>query len=136
MNANAPVSTPSHPIQGQLLRLSEHRAVAIYLREGATWVADFVDGQGVLIDVNTWFRFNCGTLANSYVTRRIARESALPLSAELVAQIEALHRTTEPLQLRTPVRWMNAIFALLPRGRMAMLLAGRLVARRSRQSRS
>ena len=35
-------SPPS--IQGQLLRVSEHRAVAIYLREGTTWVADFVDG--------------------------------------------------------------------------------------------
>lgn len=136
MNANAHASTPSRRIQGQLLRLSEHRAVAIYLREGSTWVADFVDGQGVLIDVNTWFRFNCGTLANSCVARRIARESALPLPAELVAQIDALHRAAEPLQPRTTVRWINAMVALLPRGRMAMLLAGRLLARRSRQSRS
>ena len=136
MNASPHMSKSSRPIQGQLLRLSEHRAVAIYLREGSTWVADFVDGQGVLIDVNTWFRFNCGTLANTFVSRRITRESALPLPEELVAQIEALHRATEPVGPRTPVRWMNAIFALLPRSRMAMLLAGRLLARRSRQSRS
>jgi hypothetical protein len=135
MNASMRAARPSGSIQGQLLRMSEHRAVAIYLREGSTWVADFVDGHGVLVDVDTWFRFNCGSLANPYAARRIALESALPLPAELIARIEALHRATEPLRTRTPVRWMNAIFALLPRGRMAMVIAGRLLARRSRQSR-
>ena len=135
MDASMHAARPSVSIQGQLLRMSEHRAVAIYLREGSTWVADFVDGQGVLVDVDTWFRFNCGSLANPYVARRIALESALPLPAELVARIEALHHATEPFSPRTPVRWMNAIFALLPRGRMAMLIAVRFLARRSRRSR-
>ena len=107
-------SPPS--IQGQLLRVSEHRAVAIYLREGTTWVADFVDGQGVLIDVNTWFRFNCGSLANPYVARRIALESALPLPEELIVKIEALHRAKQPRTDKRPP-WTSAIFALLPRSR-------------------
>ncbi|MEO8751732.1 MAG: hypothetical protein ABI624_03545 [Casimicrobiaceae bacterium] len=136
MNTSMRAARPSGSIQGQLLRMSEHRAVAIYLREGSTWVADFVDGQGVLVDVDTWFRFNCGSLGNPYVARRIALESALPLPVELVARIEALHHTTEPLRPRIPVRWISAIFALLPRGRMAMLLAGRCLARRPRESRS
>ena len=112
---HAASSSPS--IQGQLLRVSEHRAVAIYLRKGRTWVADFVDGQGVLIDVNTWFRFNCGSLANPYVSRRIALESALPLPEELVVKIEALHRANQLLGPRKRPPWMSVLFPLLPRTR-------------------
>ena len=82
---------PVGSIQGQLLRLSDHRAVAIYLRTGSIWVADFIDGEGVLIDASTWFRFNCGTLANAYALRRMALESAIPLSAEVIERIEELH---------------------------------------------
>ncbi len=80
-----------HKLQGQMLRLGEHHAVAIYLRDGVIWVADFVDGQGVLVDANTWFRFNCGNLANSHSLRRMALESAIPISSELGMRIEALH---------------------------------------------
>jgi hypothetical protein len=36
-----------HPIQGQLLRLSERREVAIYLRNDTLWIADFIDGHGI-----------------------------------------------------------------------------------------
>ena len=78
-------------IQGQLLRLSTHRVVAIYLRDGAAWVAEFVDGQGVLWEVPTWLQFNCGTTANAYATHRAALESAIPLSADIVSRIEQLH---------------------------------------------
>ena len=66
-------------IQGQLLRLSTHHTVAIYLRQGSLWVADFIDDQRALIDANAWFRFNCGSLANSHARRRMALESAIPL---------------------------------------------------------
>ena len=55
-----------------MLRLSEYHAVAIYLRDGVVWVADFIDGQGALVDANTWFRFNCGNLDNSHALRRMA----------------------------------------------------------------
>ena len=103
------------PIQGQLLRLSEHRAVAIYLREGSTWVADFVDGQGVLVDVNTWFRFNCGTFANTHAARRMALESAIPLSAELIARIEALHHAPFAPRGQTLAQLVEVIRAALSR---------------------
>ena len=79
-------------IQGQLLRLSAHHTVAIYLREGALWVADFIDGQGELVDASIWIRFNCGSLSNSHALRRMTLESAIPLSTDLVARIEGLHR--------------------------------------------
>jgi hypothetical protein len=121
--ARAPRSSRS--IQGQLLRLSEHRAVAIYLRDGSTWVADFVDGQGVLVDVDTWVRFNCGTIANPHASRRIARESAIPLSAELTARIESLHQPTVARRGGTLSRWMDAISAAVLRGRFAMRVAYR-----------
>jgi hypothetical protein len=78
-------------VQGQLLRLSARREVAIYLREGALWVADFIDGQGEIVDPVSWFRFNCGGLTTSRARLRMIRESAMPLSAELIARIERLH---------------------------------------------
>jgi hypothetical protein len=83
----------SAAIQGQLLRVSERREVAIYLRKDTLWVADFIDGHGALIDAATWFRFNCGMPATSYARRRMVFESTIPLSAQLVARIEYLHRS-------------------------------------------
>ena len=118
-------------IQGQLLRLSEHRAVAIYLREGSTWVADFVDGRGILVDVGTWFRFNCGTLANSHASRRIALESGIPLSAELVAQIETLHRAPEKRRGEPLARMLAAFAPVLLWSRFLMRVTSRYRRRRS-----
>jgi hypothetical protein len=79
-------------IQGQLLRLSERREVAIYLRDGTLWIADFIDGSGELIEPAAWFRFNCGTPSARRARRRMLLESALPLSIDLAARIECLHR--------------------------------------------
>jgi hypothetical protein len=78
-------------IQGQLLRRSDRRQVAIYLRNGEIWIADFIDGIGELTDPAAWFRFNCGTAWAPHAVRRMLLESAMPLSAELVARIERLH---------------------------------------------
>ena len=96
MMSNSPALTDHAPnlsgsIQGQVLRISTHRTVAIYLRQGSLWVADFIAGQGTLVEANTWFRFNCGSPANSHALRRMALESAIPLSADLVQRIEDLH---------------------------------------------
>ncbi len=91
MDATINVDADNGPIQGQLLRLSERREVAIYLRGGRLWVADFVDGYGELIEPETWFRFNCGS-SGRQTLRRMVLESALPLSTEIMAKIESLHR--------------------------------------------
>jgi len=80
------------PLQGQILRRSERREVAIVLLEDRLWIADFVDGEGQLVDAATWVRFNCGA-ASAEVRRRMALESALPLSDELITRIEALYRS-------------------------------------------
>ena len=78
------------PIQGQLLRLTERREVAIFLSEGALWVADFIDGEGELIDAVSWFRFHCAALSTAHARHRMVLESAIPLSDELVKRIELL----------------------------------------------
>ena len=78
------------PIQGQLLRLSERREVAIFLCDGALWIADFVDGDGELIDAVTWFQFHCAALSTADARHRMILESGIPLSDELVARIEML----------------------------------------------
>lgn len=78
-------------MQGQVLRLSERREVAIFLRDGALWAADFVDGDGALMDAITWFRyFNCSAKATADARRRLILESATPLSEDLVERIERL----------------------------------------------
>jgi hypothetical protein len=112
-------------IQGQMLRLSEHHAVAIYLWDGAMWIADFVDGQGALVDANTWFRFHCGTLANSHALRRMALESAIPISPELSQRIEALHIEAVAREGQDPVGLFKAFITRLRPGRLATLLASR-----------
>jgi hypothetical protein len=123
---------PGH-IQGQMLRLSEHHAVAIYLRDGVMWIADFVDGRGALVDANTWFRFNCGTLANSHALRRMALESATPISLELSERIEALHRAAVYGRGQDLVGLVKAFITSLRRGRLVALVAGRFRRRRSRE---
>ena len=80
------------PIQGQLLRLSARREVAIYLFDGMLWIADFIDGQGELFEPETWFRFNCGAPDTREAQRRMLLESGLPLSGDIAMKIEELHR--------------------------------------------
>jgi len=91
------VDHPSNrPIQGQLLRFSRRRQVAIYLRGDTLWVADFIDGRGEIIDAKTWFRFNCASSGPTNMRRRMVLESAMPLSTELVERVERLHRLHGP----------------------------------------
>ena len=82
-----------YALQGQILRLSERREVAIYLRNDKLWVADFIDGCGELIDAVTWFRFNCGSSASPHARRRMAAESGIPLYEQLEKRIEELHHS-------------------------------------------
>ena len=131
MRIDEDLEVPS-PLQGQLLRRSERREVAIFLRDQSLWIADFIDGQGELIDAPTWFRFNCGELSNSHARRRMVLESAIPLSEDLVERIERL-----PLQAPGPkrgamVRLAEIIVAHLPRSRLASLVASRLRRRQRR----
>jgi hypothetical protein len=82
-------------IQGQVLRRSARREVAIYLRGTVLWVADFIDGDGQIVDAATWIRFNCGSASAYLARRRMVRESAIPVSRELSMRIERLHQARE-----------------------------------------
>ena len=103
-------STSASPIQGSLLRLSEHREVAIYLREGAGWVADFHNGRATLHSVSEWYSNGSGrTLVHAQ--RRNAVEPVSPLPDEVVRRIESLHRRMEEPTVGPAVR--RALVALL-----------------------
>jgi hypothetical protein len=121
-------------IQGQLLRRSERREVANYLRKGALWVADFIDGDGELIDAVTWFRFNCGTPFGSHARRRMILESAMPLSGQLAARIESLHRSSTVRKRGALGRLVQAIAACMPRNRLTRILRRPLGQRPTRQA--
>ena len=116
-------------LQGQLLRQNERREVAIFLRDGALWVADFIDGEGKLVDAITWFRFNCGALSSPHAQRRMVLESAIPLYPELVARIGRLHDPAIGRKRGAVVRLLRAIVADQARSRLAAIVA-RLLARR------
>jgi hypothetical protein len=120
-------------IQGQLLRQSERREVAIFLRHGVLWVADFIDGEGKLIDATTWFRFNCGALSSPHARRRMVLESAIPLSAQLIARIGRLH---EPATMRKRgiVGWLlEAVASRQRQERLEAMVAWLLARRRTHQ---
>ena len=119
-----------------MLRLSEHHAAAIYLRDGQMWIADFIDGQGMLVDATTWFRFNCGTLANSHSLRRMTLESAMPISSTLAERIDELHRASVVQRSRTLGRLLGTIAANLPRSLWLTMAARRVRRRRSQQAHS
>jgi hypothetical protein len=87
---NPAEDTASPMLQGQVIRRSRHRQAAIVLLDGRLWVADFIDGEGVLVEAAVWFRFNCGTPSSASACSRMALESAVPLSAELVRKIGRL----------------------------------------------
>jgi hypothetical protein len=124
----------ARPIQGQLLRQSERREVAIFLRDGTLWVADFIDGQGQVIDATTWFRFNCGTLTTSHARRRMVLESAIPLSEELVERIGRLQQPTMVQKGGSMIRLVEALAARLPRSRFAAMVTKRFGRRRTRSA--
>jgi hypothetical protein len=129
-----PEPRSTRPIQGQLLRQSERREVAIFLRDGALWVADFIDGQGVLIDAVTWFRFNCGALSTAHARRRMILEAATPLSQELADRIERLHHPPTMRKHSALFRLVEAIAARRRQSRLAILLARRFGQRRKHQA--
>jgi hypothetical protein len=81
-------------LTGQVLRRTRRREAAIFLHAGSLWVADFIDGDGEIVDAATWVRFHCGGAAFDSAWRRMAQESAVPLTPELQRRILSLLRWT------------------------------------------
>lgn len=96
------------PLQSNLLRLSERREIAIYLRDGAAWVADFNDGRGELYTAGAWCGMG-GSRMLAHAQRRCEVETISPLPDEVVQRIESLHRRMEKAVVGPALRRALAI---------------------------
>ena len=90
MNTN-PEQNNSSPLYGSLLRISARREIAIYLRAGTAWVADFKGSHGEISTAGAWFALN----QDRWVLRRAALDAVTPLPQDIEEQIEHLHRRME-----------------------------------------
>ena len=86
MNGNRGRNEAAAP-NGSLLRLGDEREVAIYQRDGVSWIADFRGGRGELFTVGEWFALNRGRS----VSLRAARCPITHLPAVVIERIERLH---------------------------------------------
>jgi hypothetical protein len=86
---------------------------AIFLHDDALWVADFIDGQGELVDAITWFRFHCGSLSTGQARRRMVLDDATPLSEEVVDRIAHLRRPAAAPARAAAMRFFGGITAHL-----------------------
>jgi hypothetical protein len=110
MNAEPQVrSTP--PIEGYMIALDAGHSVAIYERDGKSYVAEFRDGVGEFAYAHTWFRFHAEVLKYCR-NRRIMDHSSMPLPAETLEKIERLHSESESRQQRMLAMPRNAAAAV------------------------
>jgi len=89
MNSNREPEAASN-LHGSLLRLGNQREIAIYLREGTAWVADFRGGRGNVSTAGAWFALN----QDRWALRRATLDAVTPLPADIVRRVEYLHRHT------------------------------------------
>ena len=100
----------SETINGSLLRVNDGRSVAIYLRDGIAWVAEFRGSRGRLLSVGEWHCFHARGVAHAQ--RRGEVEILSPIPGDAIARIEALHRRLGELNDH-PLRPKTAIPAAL-----------------------
>lgn len=87
MNSNREAEAASN-LHGSLLKLGNQREIAIYLRDGTAWVADFRGGRGEVSTAGAWFTLN----QDRWALRRATLDAVTPLPADVVQRIENLHR--------------------------------------------
>lgn len=117
------VAAPS--IDGNLLHLGEAHWVAIYRREGSSWVAEFRNGHCQLTDAATWFRVPAGALMSCHRWRAATLDTMQALTPELIDRIEQLHRRREhrpadrrealPAAAGTVERWLSTLARIVAR---------------------
>lgn len=116
MNSN-PVRNNTSPLNGNLLRLGGSREIAIYLRNGAAWVAEFKNGRGAVSSLSAWFSLYGRTLVHAQ--RRGEVDIMSPIPEDVVARIERIHlRMEERKDVPTTWRSLAALAGEL-RGRLA-----------------
>lgn len=87
MNTNQEQNGASR-LNGNLLRLSDQREIAIYLRDNMAWVAEFNNGRANVSTASHWFSANRG----GRVLRQMDLTSIVPLPDDVMEQIERLHQ--------------------------------------------
>ena len=95
-------------MNGNLLRLGEARAIAIYRRGGLAWIAEFSGGRGELHSPGAWFALNAPCSA---VRARL--DGLEPLPADVIGKLEALHAAAERSPLADAVAWLGGALATL-----------------------
>jgi hypothetical protein len=116
-------------VTGNLLRLGEGHEVAIYMREGSCWVAEFRDGRCQLLDAATWFRSPGAPMMSCHRWRAAALDTMQRLPPEIVDRIERLHRQRAQFAVDRPIDWSAPLRAA--RRWIAVLASIRGVKRRS-----
>ena len=84
MNTN-PERNNISPLSGNFLRLGERREIAIYLRDGSAWVAEFKKGHGDVYNVSAWFSLYGRALVNAQRREEVSIISPIP--EDVVARI-------------------------------------------------
>lgn len=113
MNAN-PRNGAASRIQGSLLRPRGGREVAIYLRDGVPWIAEFQDGSDQVFAASEWMSVDGRKLA--YAQRRGELESESPIPADVMVRIERLHRRFQGSRSNAVVRALAQIVGARPAG--------------------
>ena len=88
---------------GNLLRFSETREIAIYQRDGVAWIADFRGARAELFTACEWFALN----GHGSLVRRAGPASIVPLPADVIERIERLHGAKD----RAPLAALGAQLA-------------------------
>jgi hypothetical protein len=77
-------------LHGSFFRLGERHEIAIYVRDGVPYLAEFRSGHGELYGVGAWFSLH----SRGSALRRAAPEPVMPIPPEVAERIERLHRVT------------------------------------------
>lgn len=88
-------------INGHLIVADGAHSIAMYERNGVSWIAEFHDGHGEVMNANAWFYFHAERLG--YWRRRQAYRSTKPLPPLILKDIERLHREKEARERATAI---------------------------------
>ena len=87
-------------INGYVIGRGGAHSIAIYERNGVSWVAEFRgDDHGELMNANTWFYFHAERLG--YWHQGQGYRSAKPLPPQMLEEIERLHREKDARERAT-----------------------------------
>lgn len=95
-------------INGHMIALTAMHSIAVYDRDGSSYIAEFRNGQGTLACAVAWFRSNERLLRSR--EGRHALQFCTPLDAETLGKIERLHAEGEARHERMLAfpRWLAA----------------------------